>query len=355
MVTLPAWRAELWLEASLAWNAAADRRMSRVAPAREGRSPNVGRETRTTGLPGARAPSFRAGSGLEDGSPWHGRCILAAVTGPAAARWRKLVRARLAEMERLQPGRGAIGAAFWDGRAKRYASRMPPSAATTDPFYRRLRRATGKRSRVLDVGAGPGRFTLALAPHVAAVTAVDPSGGMLDIGRRQARRLGLGNVTFVHGRWEDTEVAPADVAFSSYVLPLIADAPRFLHKLDEATTERAFLYLGAFSLDAVMDPLWRHFHGSPRKPGPTYLDAVDVLRELGLRPEVEVVEVPSRARFKTAAEAAKDYRDQLCLPDTAEVRKELRGLLADWLVPRDGALGPPLKTVPAAIIGWGRG
>ena len=68
-----------------------------------------------------------------------------------------------------------------------------------------------------------------------------------------------------------------------------------------------------------------------------------------------MVEVASRARFKTPAEAAKDYRDQLCLPDTPEVRKELRGLLADWLVPRNGVLGPPLKTVPAAVISWGRG
>ena len=274
---------------------------------------------------------------------------------PAATRWRNLVRARRAEMERLQPGRGAIGAQYWDSRAKRYAARTPASTATADPFYRRLRGATGRRSTVLDVGAGPGRFTLALAPHVAAVTAVDPSGGMLEICRRRARKLGLSNVTCVHGRWEEVDVPAADVAFSSYVLPLIADAPRFLRKLDDAATERAFLYLGAFSLDAVMDPLWRHFHGTPRKPGPTYLDAVDVLRELGRSPEVEVVEVPSRARFKTAAEAAKEYRDQLCLPDTPEVRKELRGLLADWLVPRDGVLGPPLKTVPAAIVSWGRG
>ena len=277
------------------------------------------------------------------------------MSGPAAIRWRKLVQARLAEMERLQPGRGAIGAAFWDSRAKRYSARTPASTATSDPFYRRLRRATGRRSTVLDVGAGPGRFTLALAPHVAAVTAVDPSRGMLDICRRQARKQGLANVVCVHGRWEEVDVEPTGVAFSSYVLPLIADAPAFLRKLDEAARERAFLYLGAFSLDAVMDPLWRHFHGRPRKPGPTYLDAVDVLRELGLSPQVEVVEVPSRARFKTPAEAAKDYRDQLCLPDTPQARKELRNLLADWLVPRDGGLGPPLKTVPAAILSWGRG
>jgi SAM-dependent methyltransferase len=270
----------------------------------------------------------------------------------AASRWRRLVRARLAEMERLQPGRGALGAAFWDSRAKRFASRMSVANVTTDPFYRRLRRATGRRSTVLDVGAGPGRFTLALAPHVAAVTAVDPSGAMLDICRRQARRLGLANVTCVHARWEDAEVEAADVAFSSYVLPLIADAPGFLGKLNAAARERAFLYLGAFSLDAVMDPLWRHFHGQPRKPGPTYLDAVDVLRELGLAPEVEVVEVTSRARFATVAAATSDYRDQLCLPDTPEIRRELRGLLASWLVPRDEGFGPPLRSTPAAVVSW---
>jgi SAM-dependent methyltransferase len=255
-------------------------------------------------------------------------------------------------MERLQPGRGALGAAFWDSRAKRFASRMTVETATTDPLYRRLRRVTARRSTVLDVGAGAGRFALALAPHVAAVTAVDASAAMLDICRRRARRLGLANVECVPGRWEDTDVVPADVAFSSYVLPLVADAPRFLRKLDEASKERVLIYLGAFSLDAVMDPLWRHFHGRPRKPGPTYLDAVDVLRELGLAPDVEVVEVAGRARFATVAEAARDYREQLCLPDTPDTRRELRSLLSSWLVPRDGALGPPLKTTPAAILSW---
>jgi SAM-dependent methyltransferase len=265
------------------------------------------------------------------------------------------VRGRLAEMERLQPGRGALGAAFWDTRAKRFASRMTVADATEDPFYRRLRRATGRRSTALDVGAGPGRFTLALAPHVAAVSAVDPSGAMLDLCRRQARRARLDNVTCVQGRWEDVDVPPADVAFSSYVLPLVADAPRFLAKLDAAAGQRAFLYLGAFSLDAVMDPLWRHFHGKPRRPGPTYLDAVDVLKELGLAPEVEVVEVISRTRFATVAAAARDYGEQLLVPDTPQARRELREILAAWLIPRDGGLAPPLKAVPAAVVSWAPG
>lgn len=273
----------------------------------------------------------------------------------AAQRWRSLVKARLAEMERLDPGRGVTGAAFWDSRARRFSARMSVEAAAADPFLRRVRRSVGRRTTVLDVGSGPGRFTLALAPHVQEVTAVDPSPAMLRILARQARSRGITNVRRVQGRWEEVDVPPADVAFSSYVLPLVADAPRFLAKLDASADERVFLYLGAFSADAIMDPLWRHFHGRPRKPGATYLDAADVLRELGLEPTVEVVEVPTRVRFKSVADAARDYRDQLCLPDTPDMRKELRGLLADWLIPRGDGLGVPLKTVPAAIISWPSG
>ena len=274
------------------------------------------------------------------------------MNGPAATRWRKLVQARLREMERLQAGRGTVGAAFWDSRAKRFACRMGVATVPGDPFYRRLRRATTRRSTVVDVGSGPGRFTLTLAPHVAAVTAVDPSGRMLDICRKQARAAGLSNVTCVQGRWEETEVPTVDVAFSSYVLPLVADAPRFLTKLDAAAIERVFLYLGAYTADAIMDPLWRHFHGTSRKPGPTYLDAADVLRELGIVPDIEVAEVAVRTRFKSVADAARDYRDQLCLPDTPEVRKELRGLLTHWLVRRGDGFGVPLQTLPAAIMSW---
>lgn len=271
------------------------------------------------------------------------------------------MRGRLAEMERLDPARsglrgpnaGAVtGAAYWDSRARRFSARLSVEAAAGDPFLRRVRRSVGRRTSVLDVGAGPGRFTLALAPSVREVTAVDPSPAMLGLLRRQARSRGIANVRCVQGRWEDVDVAPADVAFSSYVLPLVEDAPRFLVKLDAAAGRRAWLYLGAFSADAVFDPLWRYFHGAPRKPGPTYLDAVAVLRELGIDPRVEVVEVPSRTAFTTVTEAVKEYRDHLVVPDTRPARRELAGLLESWLVRRDGALRPPLRTLPAAVISW---
>jgi len=143
-----------------------------------------------------------------------------------------------------------------------------------------------------------------------------------------------------------------DVALCSYVLPIIEDAGRFLAKLDAACRERAFVYMGAMSADAFVDPFWRHFHGKPRRPGPTYLDAVDVLREIGMMPEVEVIEVSLRPRFKNLATAVADYHQSLLLPDEADVRRELRELLRGWLVEDAAELRVPLQSLPAAVISW---
>ena len=243
-----------------------------------------------------------------------------------------------------------MGRDYWDSRARRFAAQM--GSADGDPLVSRVRRAAGRRARVLDVGAGHGRFTLALAPRVDEVVAVDPSPVMLSLVKREARRRGVGNVRCIEGRWEDVEVPPADVAMCSYVLPLIEEAAGFLAKLDAAARSRVFVTMNAVTGDLSLDAFWRHFHGRPRRPGPTYLDAVGVLGELGIAPRVEVVEVPLPARYATVAKAVTAYRDTLLLPDTAEVNGELRRLLSSWLVGREGSLRPPLKTTGAAILSW---
>ena len=270
----------------------------------------------------------------------------------AAARWHRLVTDRLAEVERLSPGRGSLSGAFWDRRADRYAAAVKTTHIESHPFLRALQRVTGPAGTAIDVGAGTGRFALGLAGGVAHVTAVDPSAGMLAVLRRDAEQAGVTNVTTVQGTWEETATQVADVVFSAFVLTLVPDARRFVSKLDAAARDHVVLYLGAYSADAVLDPLWRHFHGAPRTPGPSYLDALAVLRELGITPQVKVVEIPNRRRFATIEDAVEHYRDWLLLPDTSDVKGELAALLATWLLGRRGALRSPLRAVPAAIVRW---
>lgn len=268
-----------------------------------------------------------------------------------ARRWRRLVRAKFAEMERLSADDDRIGPTFWDRRAERYAERVAGTAAR-DPFVRRTRRHVGAQTVVLDVGAGTGRFTVALAPHAREVVAVDASDGMLGVLRREAADLGAANIRTVQARWEEAEDLTGDVTICSYVLPLIEDVTAFLRKLDRSARRRVLVYLGAASPDLLLDPFWRHFHGRPRAPGPTYLDAVDVLATLDITPDVRIVEVPTRSRFADLDAAVDDYRRTLCLPDEPDMREELRALLNSWLVTRNGALAAPVRTLPAAILSW---
>lgn len=258
-------------------------------------------------------------------------------------------------MERLAPWLRSVSGSFWDGRAERHAKATTLADPDRDPFLRRLRRVTDRSSTVIDAGAGTGRFALPLAEHVAHVTAVDPSEAMLAVLRKEAERAGAANLTMVNATWEQAETAIADVVFSSYVLTLVRDAPTFLRKLDRAARRHVFIYLGAFCGDAVLDPLWRHFHGTPRMPGPSHLDALAVLRELGIEPAIELVELPNRRRFATVEDASEHYREALLLPDRPELRAELEGLLATWLLGRRGALRSPLRSLPAAIIRWRAG
>lgn len=314
---------------------------------------------------GARPPG--AGSSAICTSDPRGSCAAARATGaswhdaampgpdeqrPAAARWRRLVTGRLDEMARLSPESGSVSGPFWDSRAERYGARLRVPDPAREPFLRRLLRVTGAASSVIDAGAGTGRFALALAPSVAHVTAVEPAPAMLAVLERNAAQLGVANLTTVRATWEEAAVEPADVAFSSFVVTLVPDAEPFVAKLEASAQRRVLLYLGAYCADALLDPLWRHFHAAPRTPGPTYLDALAVLRELGIEPVVKVVEIADERRFATIDEAVEHYREWLFLADTADVRRELAALLSAWLMGRRGAWRSPLRAVPAAILEW---
>ena len=270
----------------------------------------------------------------------------------ASRRWQRLVRKRLAAAALLDPDRDGIPPAFWDDRAERYARRVADTVAH-DPLLPRILPHVDADTVVLDVGAGTGRFSLALAGDAREVVALDPSEGMLRVLTKQAGAQGVSNVRTVLGRLEDVDDVSGDVVLCAHVLPVLPDARTFLARLDRVARRRVFVYLGAGSSDLRSDPLWRHFHGRARPPLPSYLDAVAVLRELGITAHVEVVEVPTSDRYVTVAEAVEDHVDLLRLDDSEGVRAELSELLDTWLVRRpDGTLRAPVPALPAAILSW---
>ncbi|MGH7661301.1 MAG: class I SAM-dependent methyltransferase [Vulcanimicrobiaceae bacterium] len=86
----------------------------------------------------------------------------------------------------------------------------------------------GKNDRVLDVAAGSGLLSRALAPRAREVVAVDITPAMLENARQAASREGITNVRFVEGEAESLPFQDGefDLAVTRFSLHHIADPQR---------------------------------------------------------------------------------------------------------------------------------
>ncbi|MFL5846016.1 MAG: class I SAM-dependent methyltransferase [Solirubrobacteraceae bacterium] len=96
--------------------------------------------------------------------------------------------------ERLHAGREH----FDEEHARRYDAKMDAEAAAEVRLLQEAG-ALGADSVVVDLGAGSGQFTTAVAPHCARVVAVDVSPIMLGVLREKLERAGVANAAAVDG------------------------------------------------------------------------------------------------------------------------------------------------------------
>jgi 2-polyprenyl-3-methyl-5-hydroxy-6-metoxy-1,4-benzoquinol methylase len=270
----------------------------------------------------------------------------------AVQRWNEILDARAQQMDAAYARLGRTSADFWERRARGF-HRSTKDTISSDPFYLRLRDIVTPQTSVLDVGAGTGRFSLALAPQSEHVTAVEPSAAMLNFLRQDAAERGLSNISYVQTTWQDApDDLQADIVICSHVLYPLRDIVPFLTKLQKATRQGCYIYLRATHIDAATAPLWRHFHGEERRMPPGYIHALDVLYEMGIYANVEIVTLPPSLRYPSLDVAVTEISEQLILPDDEKIRGELQDLLERWLVERDGVLLPPMPEIVCAIIWW---
>ncbi len=125
----------------------------------------------------------------------------------AVERWQEMLDARAAQMDAAYAQLGRTSADFWDRRARNF-HRATKESVARDPLFLHVQPEVTSQNSVLDVGAGTGRFALALAPQVQHVTAVEPNAAMLDYLRRDAAEQGLSNISYMQTSWQD---APTDL------------------------------------------------------------------------------------------------------------------------------------------------
>jgi SAM-dependent methyltransferase len=156
------------------------------------------------------------------------------------------------------------------------------------PTHRWALEALPDGGTVLDVGAGGGAASLPLRQRAGHVTAVDESDAMLARFAEGAREHAVPFAT-VQGRWPDVaaEVPPADVVVCAHVLYNVPDIAPFVQALTDHARQRVVVELHHRHPWTTTAELWQRFHGLDRPDGPTVEDALDVLRELGLDPQVD--------------------------------------------------------------------
>lgn len=267
------------------------------------------------------------------------------------ARWAQLVERRRAQMDGAYARAGLQNVDYWGRRAKQYRQALH-DRMDEDPFFKHVAARIGGTTTVLDVGAGTGRHTLALAPRVAHVTAVDPSAAMLGFLREEAASQQLRNVTVVESEWMSAGVEPHDAVICSHVLYPIGEVVPFIEKLEAKARSRVYVYLRADPLPTDLG-LWQEFYGEPLQSQPVHMDLINVLAQMGIFADVEVVEQRFTLTYASLEEAVPQVRNGLCLAESPETDAKLRALLERTLVPwPDGRVGPRIDSARVAILSW---
>ncbi len=266
------------------------------------------------------------------------------------ANWRRIVERRREIVEALV-GQGPRHD-YWTRRAPRFARMSREFDPSTDPLARMLHDALPAGGSFLDVGAGAGRYTIALADRARCVTAVEPSEAMRGHLEAEAAACGLTNVAVVPTTWEDASVEPHDVVLAAHVLYPIADVVPFIRKLHAAAARVCFVKLRVDQNLPQLAALWREVWGAERPREPGFLDLYNLLFAIGIRAHARLVPFGTGLRFDTLDEAVEHLRRLLFLPDDSrEHDRRIRALLETALVREGDRLVLP-HAVQAAIVWW---
>jgi 2-polyprenyl-3-methyl-5-hydroxy-6-metoxy-1,4-benzoquinol methylase len=275
--------------------------------------------------------------------------------GPATSHWRQVVEQRAQQMDAAYAALSRTSADYWRRRMSNSTSVLRRPASTDDLVLQVVLNCLTPKSTVLDVGAGAGRYAIAIAPHVASLTAVEPDAAMLPRLVEAVQRAGCGNVRVVAETWQDADVEPADLVLCAHVLYPIADVVPFIRRLNDHVSSTCIIALR----DTVAEPeplgrLWEQYHGEPRRLQPGYVEAFNLLIEMGIHANVRVQQGLSQTWAYPDLDAAVEaIREHLILAQTPKIDASLRAALKSTLAADEaGLLRLPAQPSYTATLWW---
>ncbi|NLZ51704.1 MAG: methyltransferase domain-containing protein, partial [Thermoanaerobacteraceae bacterium] len=182
---------------------------------------------------------------------------------------------------------------FWDLRACEFNSRLVSQRLTQETKqvlkFLKDKGALEKNSFVLDIGCGPGKYTLAFAKEVKWVTGTDISPKMIAFAKENAQSRGLRNIELVQASWPEVKLEDTgwkkrfDMAFAAFCPGI--DSAEALKKMVEASCKHCFLSGFVSRQDQVMEGLKKHLGIQGKTWGNQIYFSFNLLWQWGYYPE----------------------------------------------------------------------
>jgi SAM-dependent methyltransferase len=265
--------------------------------------------------------------------------------------WRELVAAR------GRSWRGASAGAdedVWGAKAREFHAatvrrwRTPDSSR--DLIAARLDAHPG--ATVLDIGAGTGAWAAFMARRARSVTAVEPSGAMIEVMKEHLAAERVTNVEIVQGAWPHVSIGPHDYSLCSQAMYGDPDLPGFVRRMIRATRRECFLLMRAPTADGVMAEAARRVWGHPHD-SPNFQVAYNVLLQMGICAHVRMEDSGLWEPWTSPSldEALSDIKRRIGLGVTSEHDAFLADLVRRHLTFADGCYRWP-RGVRSALIHW---
>ncbi len=150
------------------------------------------------------------------------------------------------------------------------------------------------RTRVLDIGAGPGNLAIPMASRVRSVTTVEPSSGMNAVMKASIDQQKVGNITSVEKTWEAVDpdldlTPPYDLVIASMSLGM-RDIRAAIEKMNQVCAGEVILFwhAGIPGWEDMPKTLWPQLFGKEYHGGPKSDLLFQVLYQMGIYPQIEV-------------------------------------------------------------------
>jgi SAM-dependent methyltransferase len=167
-------------------------------------------------------------------------------------------------------------AQWWNERAPSFAERSGPKGdgyGIEDIMEAILKSGyVNEESELLDIGSGPGNYTLRLASRFKKITAVDPSDKMLSILKERAAEQNIKNIETVCMPWEEIDIDKLGWK-KKFGLVIAIKTPGIfngetLKKMNDASMGGCFYNNFIKRDDIAQQDVWRLLYNEEKPPVP---------------------------------------------------------------------------------------